>query len=115
MTGFIIGVILVVGHISKLTTQISLWPLIELVIDAVWILFYLIAANIVIKYVRSWPACGAVVFFGYVALLCYLMDAGIIIMRFMKRNQTPSSSGNESSSPDDRGTAWTTSEPPPRY
>ena len=53
----------------KISSKIKFMPYIELTLDGIWILFYLIAANIIIKHVKwSWTLVISV-FCGYVAMM----------------------------------------------
>ena len=58
--------------------------------------------------------CGIIgggVFFGYLSLICYLVD---LVLRFLQmKGKTSTSQGDN---PDSSGSGpWTTQEPPPKY
>ena len=91
--------------VAKISPQIKVLPYIEFGTNMVWILFYFIAANIIIKYVRWSGIIGASVFFGYLAILTYVIDAALLFMKFKSQGTVPD--GGEQ--------AWTTHEPPPKY
>ena len=64
MTGFILDLLLLAMAFVKISSQFRFFAFFEMVLDGLWILFYLIAANIIIKFV-SWDGkLGVSVFCG---------------------------------------------------
>ena len=55
-------------------------------LDGLWILFYLIAANIIIKWVRWDGLLGVSVFCGYVAMITYFCDALLVYKKLQITN-----------------------------
>jgi hypothetical protein len=111
MAGFLLGVILLLLHLTNLVREVAMWPLIELSLDALWSLFYVIGASLVAKWAPWSAACGSAAFFGFAALITYIID-GILIFMLLRggRGITPTDGVGSSPAP-----AWTTQEPPPRY
>merc|ERR1711976_63618 len=114
MTALIVSLILFVLKALQFSKQITYWSWICMGFDALWAFFYLIASNVIIKWIRVLcHSLGGGVFFGYLSLICYLCD---LFFRFlqMKSNQAQGGSGDN---PDSNGSpqVWTTSEPLPKY
>ena len=108
MAGFVLDLILLAMAFVKISPKIKFMPYIEMALDGLWILFYLIAANIIIKFVKwSW-LLGVSVFCGYVAMITYFIDAWLVFMnrRFLSSTQQY---GGESAG------SWATDVPNPRY
>ena len=82
MTGFFLDLILLAIAFVKISSKIKFMPYIELTLDGIWILFYLIAANIIIKWVRYDGLIGVSVFCGYVAMITYFLDALLVYKKF---------------------------------
>ena len=110
MTGLIIGILLILCHMIKLLPKNNrLLILIMLGYDAMFALFNLIAASIVIKWAKIYGELAGSIFFGYVACITYIMDGFLIIIKHR-------SGGNiDTSQPDGNGQAWTTQTPQPKY
>ena len=108
MAGFILDLLLLAMAFVKISSQIKFMPFIEMVLDGLWILFYLIAVNIIIKWIRWDGLLGGSVFCGYVAMITYFLDALLVF----KKLQYPSSTQPDGGEP---AGAWTTDVPPPRY
>ena len=51
MTGFILDLLLLAMDLVKISPQIKVMAYIEMALDGIWLLFYLIAANIIINFV----------------------------------------------------------------
>ena len=81
MTGFILDLLLLAMDLVKISPQIKVMPYIEMALDGIWLLFYLIAANIIIKFVQFDGRLGVSVFCGYVAMVTYFIDAMIVYKR----------------------------------
>ena len=81
MTGFILDLLLLAMDLVKISPQIKVMPFIEIALDGIWLLFYLIAANIIIKFVQFDGRLGVSVFCGYVAMVTYSIDAMIVYKR----------------------------------
>ena len=108
MAGFILDLLLLAMAFVKISPQIKFMPYIEMVLDGLWILFYLIVVNIITKWVRWDGLIGVSVFCGYVAMITYFLDA-LLVFREL---QSPSSTQPDGGEP---AGAWTTDVPPPRY
>ena len=78
MTGFILDLVLLAMAFVKISPQIKFMPYIEIVLDGLWILFYLIASSILIKWIRHDGLLGVSVFCGYVAMITYFFDALLV-------------------------------------
>ena len=101
MTGFILDLLLLAMAFVKISSQFKCFAFFEMVLDGLWILFYLIAANIIIKFV-SWDGkLGVSVFCGYIAMITYFIDA--LITYKISRSPTISTQSD--------GGAWTTERP----
>ena len=101
MTGFILDLLLLAMAFVKISSQFKFFAFFEMVLDGLWILFYLIAANIIIKFV-SWDGkLGVSVFCGYIAMITYFIDA--LITYKISRSPTISTQSD--------GGAWTTERP----
>ena len=108
MTGFFLDLILLAMAFVKISSKIKFMPYIELTLDGIWILFYLIAANIIIKHVKwSWTLVISV-FCGYVAMITYFIDALLVFKKSQFSNSTQPD-GTESAG------SWVTDAPKPRY
>ena len=81
MTGFILDLLLLAMDLVKISPQIKAMAYIEMTLDGIWLLFYLIAANIIINFVQIDSRLGVSVFCGYVAMVTYLIDATIVYKR----------------------------------
>ena len=81
MTGFILDLLLLAMDLVKISPQIKVMAYIEITLDGIWLLFYLIAANIIINFVQIDSRLGVSVFCGYVAMVTYLIDAMIVYKR----------------------------------
>lgn len=81
MTGFILDLLLLAMDLVKISPQIKVMAYIEMTLDGIWLLFYLIAANIIINFVQIDSRLGVSVFCGYVAMVTYLIDAMIVYKR----------------------------------
>ena len=81
MTGFILDLLLLAMDLVKISPQIKVMAYIEITLDGIWLLFYLIAANIIINFVQIDSRLGISVFCGYVAMVTYLIDAMIVYKR----------------------------------
>ena len=81
MTGFILDLLLLAMDLVKISPQIKVMAYIEMTLDGIWLLFYLIAANIIINFVQIDSRLGVSVFCGYVAMVTYLIDATIVYKR----------------------------------
>ena len=81
MTGFILDLLLLAMDLVKISPQIKVMAYIEMTLDGIWLLFYLIAANIIINFVQIDSRLGISVFCGYVAMVTYLIDAMIVYKR----------------------------------
>lgn len=81
MTGFILDLLLLAMDLVKISPQIKVMAYIEMALDGIWLLFYLIAANIIINFVQIDSRLGVSVFCGYVAMVTYLIDAMIVYKR----------------------------------
>ena len=108
MTGFILDLVLLAMAFVKISPQIKFMPYIEIALDGLWILFYLIASSILIKWIRYDGLLGVSVFCGYVAMITYFFDALLIY----KKLRSPSSTQPDGGEP---AGAWTTDVPPPKY
>ena len=106
MTGFILDLVLLALAFVKISSQFKFMPFIELALDGLWILFYLIAANIIIKFVQFDHKLGISVCCGYVAMITYFMD-GLLAYKI---SRTPASSTRPDQYRPDDG-AWTTERP----
>ena len=110
MTGLIIGILLILCHMIKLLPKNNrLLILIMLGYDAIFALFNLIAASIVIKWAKIYGELAGSIFFGYVACITYIMDAFLIIIKHRSGGSV------DTSQPDGNGQAWTTQTPQPKY
>eukprot|EP00093_Oithona_nana_P012198 12198.XXX_743327_743739_1 [CDS] Oithona nana genome sequencing. len=75
MTSLIVSLILFITKLLQYSKNVPHWQFICIGFDALWAFFYLISSNIIIKWIRY--ACGVLgggVFFGYLSLICYLVD-----------------------------------------
>ena len=81
MTGFILDLLLLAMDLVKISPQIKVMAYIEITLDGIWLLFYLIAANLIINFVQIDSRLGVSVFCGYVAMVTYLIDAMIVYKR----------------------------------
>ena len=81
MTGIILDLLLLAMDLVKISPQIKVMAYIEMALDGIWLLFYLIAANIIINFVQIDSRLGVSVFCGYVAMVTYLIDAMIVYKR----------------------------------
>ena len=97
MAGFILDLLLLAMAFVKISSQIKFMPFIEMVLDGLWIIFYVIATSIIIKFVQFDGKLGVSVFCGYVAMITYFIDALLVY----KISRSPSSTGPDSG-------AWTT-------
>jgi hypothetical protein len=95
MTGFIIDLLLLAMDLVKISPQIKVMPYIEMVLDSIWLLFYLIAANIIINFVQFDGRLGVSVFCGYVAMVTYFIDAMIVYKKLRSPISAKSQSGNQ--------------------
>lgn len=111
MSGLIVGIIMVIGYLVKIIPESGIISFVQLGFSALWALFNLIAACILIKWIRFYPACGAVVFFAFVATAIYLVDTLIILMGIRGRGL----SGGGTTQPDSGQSEWTTQQPLPKY
>ena len=110
MTGLIIGILLILCHMIKLLPKNNrLLILIMLGYDAIFALFNLIAASIVIKWAKIYGELAGSIFFGYVACITYIMDGFLIIIKHRSGGSV------DTSQPDGNGQAWTTQTPQPKY
>ena len=110
MTGLIIGILLILCHMIKLLPKNNrLLILIMLGYDAIFALFNLIAASIVIKWAKIYGELAGSIFFGYVACITYIMDGFLIIIKHRNGGSV------DTSQPDGNGQAWTTQTPQPKY
>ena len=110
MTGLIIGILLILCHMIKLLPKNNrLLILIMLGYDAIFALFNLIAASIVIKWAKIYGELAGSIFFGYVACITYIMDGFLIISKHRSGGSV------DNSQPDGNGQAWTTQTPQPKY
>ena len=95
MTGFILDLLLLAMDLVKISPQIKVMPYIEMALDGIWLLFYLIAANIIINFVQFDGRLGVSVFCGYVAMVTYFIDAMIVFKKLRSPISAPQShSGN---------------------
>ena len=112
MTGLIIGLLLILCHMIKLVPNNNrLLNLIMLGYDAIFALFNLIAASIVIKWAKL-DCCKVLygsIIFGYVACITYIMDGFLIIIKLRSGGSV------NTSQPDGNEQAWTTQTPQPKY
>ena len=81
MAGLIIDLLLLLlaMNLAKISSKIKFMPYIEMALDGIWSLFYLIAANIIIKDIRYdgyWIPWSVVC--GYVAMITYFLDALLV-------------------------------------
>ena len=111
MTGLIVGILLILGHMIKIIPNNGIVWLIILVFDMVFAFFNLIAASIVIKYVRFYKEIAAVVTFGYIACFTYVIDGFFLLLKIRGGRVGPVGS----SQPDGNEQAWTTQTPLPKY
>ena len=81
MTGFILDLLLLAMDLVKISLQIKVMPYIEMALDGIWLLFYLIAANIIINFVQFDGRLSVSVFCGYVAMVTYFIDAMIVFKK----------------------------------
>ena len=110
MTGLIIGILLILCHMIKLLPKNNrLLILIMLGYDAIFALFNLIAASIVIKWAKIYGELAGSIFFGYVACITYIMDGFLIIIKHRSGGSV------DTSQPDGNEQAWTTQTPQPKY
>ena len=101
MAGFILDLLLLAMAFVKISSQFRFFAFFEMVLDGLWILFYLIAANIIIKFV-SWDGkLGVSVFCGYIAMITYFIDA---LITYKISRSPPISTQSD-------GGAWTTERP----
>ena len=108
MTGFILDLVLLAMAFVKISPQIKFMPYIEIALDGLWMLFYLIAASILIKWVRWDGLIGVSVFCGYVAMITYFLDALFVYKKLRSTGSTQPDGGEPAG-------AWTTDVPPPKY
>ena len=108
MTGFILDLVLLAMAFVKISPQIKFMPYIEIALDGLWMLFYLIAASIIIKWVRWDGLIGVSVFCGYVAMITYFIDA-LLVYKILRSAGSTQPDGGEPAG------AWTTDVPPPKY
>ena len=78
MAGFVLDLLFLAMPFVKISPQIKFMPYIEMALDGLWLLFYLIAVNIIIKWIRWDGLLGASVFCGYVAMITYFLDALLV-------------------------------------
>ena len=64
MAGLVINLLIMAMEIANISSKIKQMIYLEIVYDAIWILFYLIAANIIIKFVKYDGIVGVSVFCG---------------------------------------------------
>ena len=102
MTGFILDLLLLAMDLVKISPQIKVMPFIEIALDGIWLLFYLIAANIIIKFVQFDGTLGVSVFCGYVAMVTYFIDAKIVY----KKIRAPISPQSQHSENQPDTTSW---------
>ena len=95
MTGFILDLLLLAMDLVKISPQIKVMAYIEMTLDGIWLLFYLIAANIIINFVQIDSRLGVSVFCGYVAMVTYLIDAMIVYKRLRYPISVQSHSENQ--------------------
>ena len=88
ITGFILDLLLLAMDLVKIYPKIKSMPYIEMALDGLWILFYLIAANIIIKWVRWDGLLGVAVFCGYVAMITYFCDALLVYKKLQITNSS---------------------------
>ena len=112
LSALITGIIQLIVRLTHTHNKIKHWQLIRLGFDTLWAFFYLIASNIIIKYVRYWcQILGAAVFFGYVSLVCFILD--LILCAMWLKSKTENGQGSADNP--DSGRPWTTQEPLPKY
>ena len=102
MTGFILDLLLLAMDLVKISPRIKVMPFIEMALDGIWLLFYLIAANIIIKFVQFDGRLGVSVFCGYVAMVTYFIDAMIVY----KKIRSPISAQSQHSENQPDTTSW---------
>ena len=102
MTGFILDLLLLAMDLVKISPRIKVMPFIEIALDGIWLLFYLIAANIIIKFVQFDGTLGVSVFCGYVAMVTYFIDAKIVY----KKIRAPISPQSQHSENQPDTTSW---------
>ena len=88
MTGFILDLVLLAMAFIKISPQIKFMPYIEIALDGLWILFYLIASSILIKWIRHDGLLGVSVFCGYVAMITYFFDALLVYKKLLSPSST---------------------------
>ena len=64
ITGIILNLLILAMDLANISPRITLMPYLEIVYNGIWILFYLIAANIIIKFVKYDGIVGVSVFCG---------------------------------------------------
>ena len=106
MTSFIVGFLLSLGFGATLIPEGGIPALVILGFDGLWALFHLIAACLLIKWVRFFPACGAIVFFGFASMIVHIIDGLLILMKLRGRIAQPDGA---------QQSAWTTEAPMPKY
>merc|ERR1719210_2046171 len=100
MAGLIINLLIMAMEIANISSKIKQMIYLEIVYDAIWILFYLIAANIIIKFVKYDGIVGVSVFCGYVALITYILDLLWKLKKLKNPDTSSASNGNNA------GTEW---------
>ena len=135
MTSLIVSLILFITKLLQYSKNVPHWQFICIGFDALWAFFYLISSNIIIKWIRFNSdrlfrilllkrelfycryACGVLgggVFFGYLSLICYLVDLVLRLLQMKSNQGQTSTSGGDN--PDSSGFGpWTTQEPLPKY
>lgn len=105
--GVIVGVFLCLANLAKALPNNKIMQLVMLAYDTIWAFFSLLSSSLIIKYIKYSPACGASTFFGYVAMITYILDGFFTFIDL--RN-----GGSSAASQPDSGT-WSTNVPPPKY
>ena len=97
--GFILGVVILAMRVTNVWTEDSM-VIIQHGINIIWSIGYLICNSIITAFLNSHYATdnhgkeilttmGAAVFFGYVALLTYIVDS---VLLFLKKGDPPAAS-----------------------
>ena len=98
--GFILGVVLLSMRVTNVSASVDSMETIQHGINIIWSIGYLICNSIITAYLNSHYATdshgneilttmGAAVFFGYVALLTYIVDS---VLLYLKKGDPPAAS-----------------------
>lgn len=115
MAGFILALVLIMLRVSKVVNNISIWPVIEIIVCCLWAFFYIVAASLSATWASYCNGSAAAAFFGFVAMIIYAVDCVLLLMQIKGKvtiGTTVTDGGPAAQSP---APAWTTEAPPPRY